>query len=46
MPRADWQLREAVARLAEENNWSVSKIEIDDGCYEIEGRDRDGRKSR
>lgn len=42
--RAEWQPREAVVRLAEENGWTIREIEVDDGCYEIEGRDRDGRK--
>ncbi len=38
VPRADWQSREAVARLAEENGWIVRKIKVDDGCYEIKAR--------
>ena len=42
--RADWQPREAVARLAEENGWTVRRIGTDDGCYEVKGRDRDGRE--
>jgi hypothetical protein len=41
---ADWQPREAVARLAKENGWTVRRIKIDDGCYEIDGRDADGRR--
>ena len=44
VPRAQWLPREAVMQLAEENGWSVRELEIDDGCYEIEGRDRDGRE--
>ena len=43
-PRADWQPREAVTRLAEQKDWVVRKIKVDDGCYEIKGRDRDGRR--
>lgn len=44
VPMADWQPRDAVARLAEENDWSVRRIKIDDGCYEIKGSDADGRR--
>jgi hypothetical protein len=44
VPMADWQPRDAVARLAEEHGWSVRRIKIDDGCYEIDGRDADGRR--
>ena len=44
VPMADWQPRDAVARLAEENGWAVRRIKIDDGCYEIDGRDAEGRR--
>ena len=43
VPMADWQPREAVARLAEQNGWTVRRIKIDDGCYEIDGSDAAGR---
>jgi hypothetical protein len=43
VPMADWQPREAVARLAAENGWTVRRIKIDDGCYEIDGTDAEGR---
>ncbi|GAW35889.1 hypothetical protein RA2_02957 [Roseovarius sp. A-2] len=43
VPMTDWQPRDAVARLAEENGWVVRRIKIDDGCYEIKGRDAEGR---
>ena len=44
VPMADWQPRDAVARLAEKNGWTVRRIKIDDGCYEIDGRDAQGRR--
>lgn len=44
VPLADWQPRGAVVRLAEENGWVVRRIKIDDGCYEIKGTDREGRR--
>jgi len=43
-PMADWQPRDAVARLAEESGWTVRRIKIDDGCYEIDGQDAEGRR--
>ena len=43
VPMANWQPRYAVALLAEENGWTVRRIKIDDGCYEIDGRDAGGR---
>ena len=44
VPMADWQPRTAVARLAEANGWTVRRIKIDDGCYEIDGTDGEGRR--
>lgn len=43
VPMADWQPREAVARFATQQGWTVRRIKIDDGCYEIDGRDATGR---
>ena len=43
VPMSDWQPREAVAKLAKEKGWTVRRIKIDDGCYEIDGRDAEGR---
>lgn len=43
-PMAEWQPREAIHRLAQENGWTVRRIKIDDGCYELDGTDREGRR--
>ena len=43
VPMADWQPREAVARFVIAQGWDVRRIRIDDGCYEIDGRDAQGR---
>jgi len=43
VPMSEWQPREAVARLAEAQGWAVRRIRIDDGCYQIDGRDAGGR---
>ena len=43
VPMADWQPREAVAQFALAQGWEVRRIKIDDGCYEIDGRDATGR---
>ena len=44
VPLANWQPREAVERLAQDNGWTLRRIKIDDGCYEIKGRDATGRE--
>jgi hypothetical protein len=41
-PTASWQPRSAVLMLAERNNWQIDKLKIDDGCYEVRGRDANG----
>ena len=40
----DWQPREAVVRIAADNGWTVRRIKIDDGCYEVTGTDAAGKK--
>jgi hypothetical protein len=44
VPMADWQPREAVVRLAAASGWTVRRIKIDDGCYEIDGHNAEGRR--
>lgn len=44
VPMADWQPREAVAALAQSRGWTVRRIKIDDGCYEIDGKDQAGKR--
>lgn len=44
VPMSDWQPREAVAKLAQDRGWTVRRTKIDDGCYEIDGRDAQGHR--
>lgn len=43
VPMANWQPREAVEQMAKTHSWIVHRIKIDDGCYEINGEDGNGR---
>lgn len=43
VPMTKWQPREAVVKLAADNGWILRRIRIDDGCYEVIGRDAEGR---
>lgn len=43
-PPETWQPRSAVRALADRNGWQIDKLKIDDGCYEVKGRDVDGRR--
>lgn len=44
VPMASWQPREAVVAMAEAQGWKVRRIKVDDGCYEIDGYDAQGRE--
>lgn len=44
VPMSQWQSRDAVRDWAERQGWNVRRIKIDDGCYEIRGRDQSGRE--
>ena len=43
-PMAQWQPREAVEQMAKAQGWTVRRIKVDDGCYQIRGMDADGRE--
>ncbi|MBK6868772.1 MAG: PepSY domain-containing protein [Burkholderiales bacterium] len=42
-PTRQWQSREAVMQMAAQQGWQVQRLKIDDGCYELRGRDAQGR---
>lgn len=44
VPMTDWQPREAVVKFAESKGWKMRRIKIDDGCYEVIGRDATGHR--
>ena len=41
-PMSEWQPREAVVARAEGFGWVVRRVKVDDGCYEVNGRDAEG----
>ena len=42
-PVNDWQPRETLRQQVERQyGWSVLRIKVDDGCYELKGLDRKG----
>lgn len=44
VPMADWKSKEAVAALAAQQGWTVRRIKIDDGCYELDGTNDQGQR--
>lgn len=43
-PLNAWKPRDAVRSMAQQKGWQIDKLRIDDGCYEIKGRDVEGRR--
>lgn len=43
-PVAAWQPRETLRRQVELRGWTVQRIKVDDGCFEVRGLDRLGNK--
>ncbi|MCL7466507.1 PepSY domain-containing protein [Phaeovulum sp. NW3] len=43
-PMAEWQSREAVTAQVAQMGITADRIQIDDGCYEIRGRDGAGNQ--
>lgn len=41
-PVADWQPREVLRQQLEQRGWTVQRIKVDDGCYEVKGVDQNG----
>lgn len=44
VPIANWRMREAVRAMAADRGWTLRRIKIEDGCYEVHGIDRQGRR--
>ena len=43
-PIATWKPREQLQHDLEQRGWTVQRIKVDDGCYEVRGRDRRGNR--
>ena len=43
-PVATWKPREQVRQVFEQSGWTVQRIKVDDGCYEVRGVDRRGNR--
>ena len=44
-PVANWQPRENLRQKLEAEGWTVYRIKVDDGCYEVKGRDPEGNRA-
>ncbi|MBY5374095.1 PepSY domain-containing protein [Rhizobium leguminosarum] len=44
VPISNWKTHAAVRAMAGQRGWTLKRIKIDDGCYELQGTDKDGRR--
>lgn len=44
VPAGKWQPREVLRQQIERQGWTVQRIRVDDGCYEVRGTDRLGNR--
>jgi hypothetical protein len=41
---SDWQSRDVLRQQVEQHGWTIKRIKIDDGCYEVRGFDGKGNR--
>jgi hypothetical protein len=44
VPVAEWQPRQALEKKLLAEGWKVNRLKTEDGCYEVYGVDRQGRR--
>lgn len=43
-PIGQWKTRDTLRQEVEKNGWTVQRIKVDDGCYEVRALDHNGNK--
>jgi hypothetical protein len=43
-PIAQWKPRETLRHEVEQRGWTVQRIKVDDGCYQVRATDRKGNR--
>mgnify|MGYP003625482166 CR=1 FL=1 len=43
-PLTGWQPKEQLRQKMVDKGWDIKRIKVDDGCYEVKGRDRNGHR--
>ena len=44
IPKAEWRPQAELERKLTERGWKISRIKIENGCYEVYGRDEKNNK--
>lgn len=43
-PREQWLTKDQISAKLAEQGYKIDKVEFDDGCVEVEGKDKDGKR--
>ena len=44
VPKDEWQPESALRAKLESEGWTIKRVKIDDGCYEVYGTTSEGKK--
>lgn len=44
VPEAEWQPQQALETKLQAEGWTIKKIKVDEGCYEVYGKNAKGEK--
>lgn len=44
VPEGEWQPQEALTEKLEGEGWTIKRVKIDGGCYEVYGKTADGKR--
>ena len=43
-PQSEWMSKDAITAKAKEQGYDVRGVRADDGCYQVKGYDKDGKR--
>lgn len=44
IPKAEWRPKAELERKLKDEGWTISRVKIENGCYEVYGKNATGRK--
>lgn len=44
IPKAEWRPKAELERKLKNEGWTISRVKIENGCYEVYGKNATGRK--
>ncbi len=44
IPKTEWRSQADLERKLKDEGWTVNRVKIENGCYEVYGRDAKGKK--